>query len=69
MQKIILVPVKQYSRIMENYDKELVGLINDLMQMSQEEFDIFLDCIDWKINKKLVKFAIWIYSNRKCTIS
>lgn len=43
--------------------------IDELMNMSEEEFDSFLDFIDSKIDKKLTKFAIWIYSNRERTIS
>lgn len=66
---MILVPVDQYKRIINSYDKTTEGLIGELMQMSEEEFDLFLDCIDCKTNKKLTKFAIWICNNRNRTIS
>lgn len=69
MQKMIPMPVKQCYRTIESYDKAVEGLIGELIQMSEEEFDSFLDFIDLKRNKKLAKFAIWIYSKRKCTIS
>ncbi len=69
MQKMVPVSVKQCCRTIECYDKAVERLINELLQMSEEEFDLFLDCIDLKRNKKLTKFAIWIYNNRKCVYS
>lgn len=65
MKNLIPVLAKQCCRTIEGYDKAVERLINELIQMSEEEFDLFLDCMELKRNKKLTKFAICIYNNRK----
>jgi hypothetical protein len=69
MQKNVPAPVEQCYRTIEGYDKTVESLIDELIQMSEKEFDLFLDCIEIKRNKKLTKFVIWIYNNRKCVYS
>ncbi len=66
MQKTVPASVEQCCRTIEGYDRAVENLIDELMQMSEKEFDLFLDCIDLKRNKKLTKFAIWLCNNRKC---
>ena len=38
--------------------------IGELLKMSEEEFDMFLDLIDCKSNETLTKFAIWVHKKR-----
>lgn len=38
--------------------------IDELLKMSEEEFDMFLDLIDCKSNETLTKFAIWVHKKR-----
>lgn len=39
--------------------------INELMNMTEEEFDVFLDLIDLKKNDRIAEFAIWVHNERK----
>lgn len=38
--------------------------IDELLKMSEEEFDMFLDLIDCNSNETLTKFAIWVHKKR-----
>jgi hypothetical protein len=42
--------------------------IDELLKMSEDEFDLFLDFIDYERNKRVAKFATWIHDSRKHSI-
>ncbi len=69
MLKMVPVSVEQSGNTIIGYDEAVGRLIGEVMQMSEKEFDLFLDCIEVKRNKKLTKFCIWLCNNRKRIVS
>lgn len=51
--------------IVTNTKNNQTFLLDQLLQMSEEEFDLFLDLIDYEKNKNLLTFASWVQSVRK----
>lgn len=46
------------------FETEQTLQINELMKMTEEEFDMFLDLIDIRKNDRITEFAIWVNSER-----
>ncbi len=51
--------------IVTNTKKNSTFWLDQLLQMSEEEFDLFLDLVDYGKNKNLLTFASWVQSARK----